>query len=314
MKQLQLSQVHRSLGAKMMPFAGWEMPLKYTGIIDEHLTVREKVGLFDISHMGEILVRGENALEFLQHITSNDVSRLEVDDAHYSTVLNERGGVKDDVFVYRIDEQEYMVVVNAVNDEKIRKWFQQQTQEKVEVKDITETTVMLALQGPKAQDVLQKSTDFELSELKRFKVRQMKVASIESLVSRSGYTGEDGFELYIFDQSKSDPQRAKRIWDELLRAGKDTDIRPCGLGARDSLRLEAGFALYGHELTEEITPLEARIGFTVKYDKGEFIGREALLKQKERGVNRKRIGLKMKDRGIPRRDHRILKDEKEIGR
>ncbi|MEA1904761.1 MAG: glycine cleavage system aminomethyltransferase GcvT, partial [Candidatus Hadarchaeota archaeon] len=192
MKQLQLSQVHRSLGAKMVPFAGWEMPLKYTGIIDEHLAVREGVGLFDISHMGEILVRGENALEFLQRVTSNDVSRLVVGDTHYSTVLNEKGGVKDDVFVYRIDEQEYMVVVNAVNDEKIYKWFQQQTKEKVEIKDITTTTVMLALQGPKAQDILQKSTDFELSELKRFRVRQMKVASIESLVSRSGYTGEDG--------------------------------------------------------------------------------------------------------------------------
>jgi aminomethyltransferase len=298
----------------MVPFAGWEMPLKYTSIIDEHLAVREKVGLFDISHMGEILVRGENALEFLQYVTSNDVSRLGVGDAHYSMILNERGGVKDDGLVYQIDEQEYMVVTNAVNDEKIYKWFQQQPQEKVEVKDITTTTVMLALQGPKAQDILQKSTDSELSELKRFKARLMKVAGIESLVSRSGYTGEDGFELYIFDQSKSDPRRAKRIWDELLRTGKDANIKPCGLGARDSLRLEAGLVLYGYELTEEITPLEARIGFTVKFDKGEFIGREALLRQKEQGIDRKRIGLKMKDRGIPRRGHRILKDEKEIGR
>ena len=313
MKQLPLSQVHRSLGAKMMPFAGWEMPLKYTSIIDEHLAVREEVGLFDISHMGEILVQGEGALEFLQRVTSNDVSKLEVGDAHYSTVLNEEGGVKDDVFVYRTDEQEYMVVVNAVNDEKIYRWFQQQAQKGVELKDITATTVMLALQGPKAQDVLQKITDFKLEELKRFKAKRMKVAGIESLVSRSGYTGEDGFEIYVFDQSRTDFQRAKRIWDELLHAGENAGIKPCGLGARDSLRLEAGFVLYGHELTEEITPLEARIGFAVKYDKGEFIGRSALLRQKEQGVNRKRIGIKMKDRGIPRQDYRIFKNGKEIG-
>lgn len=313
MKQLQLAQDHRSLGAKMVPFAGWEMPLKYTGIIDEHLAVRGEVGLFDISHMGEISVCGEEALEFLQRVTSNDVSKLEVGDAHYSTVLNEEGGVKDDVFVYRTGEQEYMVVVNAVNDEKIYRWFKQQAREGVEIKDITATTVMLALQGPKAQDVLQKITDFELGELQRFKASRMKVAGIESLVSRSGYTGEDGFELYIFDQSKDDYQRAERIWNELLHAGEDAGIKPCGLGARDSLRLEAGFVLYGHELTEEITPLEARIGFTVKYDKGEFIGRGALIKRKEQGVSRKRIGIKMKDRGIPRQGHRIFKDGREIG-
>ncbi len=314
MKQLQLSQVHQALGAELVQFAGWEMPLKYSRIIEEHLAVRRAVGLFDVSHMGEISIGGADALDFLQQMTSNNVLKLEVGAAQYAMVLNERGGVKDDVFVYRIGERDYMVVVNAVNVDKIYEWFRQKAGGEVKINDITDTTVMLALQGPRAQEVLQQLTDFELSELKRFRVAHAKVAGTETLVSRSGYTGEDGFELYILEQSASKAKQAEKVWNELLRIGEGAGIKPCGLGARDSLRLEAGFVLYGHELDEETTPLEALIDFAVKLDKGEFIGREALVEQREQGIKRKRIGLKMKGRGIPRQGYRMLKDGEEIGR
>lgn len=276
--------------------------------------MRNAVGLFDISHMGEIFVSGEGALDFLQRVTSNDVTRLEVGAAQYSTVLNDRGGVKDDVFIYRVDEREYMVVVNAVNADKIYGWFRQHASGGVRVNNVTDTTVMLALQGPKAQEVLQHLTDFELSGLKRFKIARAEVAGVETLVSRSGYTGEDGFELYILEQAAPKAERAEKVWGELLRAGKSAGIKPCGLGARNSLRLEAGFVLYGNELTEDITPLEALIDFAVKFDKGEFIGREALAEQKEQGIKRERVGLRMKDRGIPRQGYRMFKGEEEIGR
>jgi aminomethyltransferase len=313
MKQLQLSQVHSSFGAELVQFAGWEMPLKYSRIIEEHLAVRRAVGLFDVSHMGEISIGGADALDFLQRMTSNNVLKLEVGAAQYAMVLNERGGVKDDVFVYRIGERDYMVVVNAVNIDKIYEWFRQKTDGEVRINNITDTTVMLALQGPRAQEVLQQLTDFELSGLKRFRVANAEVAGVETLVSRSGYTGEDGFELYILEQAASKAEQSEKVWNELLRIGEDVGIKPCGLGARDSLRLEAGFVLYGHELNEETTPLEALIDFAVKFDKGEFIGREALVEQREQGIKRKRIGLKMKGRGIPRQGYLMLKDGEEIG-
>ncbi len=287
--------------------------MKYTSIAEEHLAVREAVGLFDVSHMGEISVRGRDAEAFLQRVTSNDVSKLGVLDAHYSTVLNERGGVKDDVFVYRTGECKYMLVTNAVNVEKICDWFRQHASDKVEIQNITMTTLMLALQGPKSQRVLQGLTDFKLSELKRFEAAHMKVADLPALVSRTGYTGEDGFELYLTDVSASDPARAERLWNAILRAGEGVDIKPCGLGARNTTRLEAGCVLYGHELTEDITPYEARIGFVVKLEKGEFIGREALVKQKEAGVKRKRIGLRMREPGVPREGCKIFKGGREVG-
>lgn len=313
MKSLHLAQAHRSLGAKMVPFAGWEMPLQYSGIVEEHLAVRNAAGLFDISHMGEISVKGEGALDFLQRVTTNDVSKLVVGEAHYSIVLNERGGTKDDIFVYRTGEQEYMVVVNAVNTEKIYGWFKQKRKGKADVQDITMTTVMLALQGPKAQAILQKLADFKLSTLGRFKTAPAEVVGVRVLISRSGYTGEDGFELYLADEPQSKAARAEKLWRELLRAGAEFGIKPCGLGARDSLRLEAGYVLYGHELTEEITPLEARVGFVVKLDKGDFIGRDPLLKQKEKGLSRARIGLRMREKGVPREDYKILAEGKEVG-
>jgi len=313
MKQLHLAKVHRELKAQMAEFAGWDMPLQYSGIIEEHLAVRNAAGLFDISHMGEISVRGPNALDFLQRVTTNDVSKLAIGDAHYSTVLNENGGTLDDIFVYRLGEHDYMVVANAVNVDKIFKWFKNQAKDEVELNDITMSTVMLALQGPMAQATLQKLTSFDLKTLGRFKSAFIEIAGTKMLISRSGYTGEDGFELYLMDEPQSEPSRAEKLWNELLNAGKEFGIRPCGLGARDSLRLEAGYVLYGHELAEYITPLEARIGFAVKLDKGDFIGREALLKQKEKGLTRTRIGLCMGDKGVPRQGYKVLADREEAG-
>ncbi|KXB03827.1 hypothetical protein AKJ48_03625 [candidate division MSBL1 archaeon SCGC-AAA261O19] len=312
MKKLQLSSVHKSLGAEMTQFAGWEMPVKYTRIVEEHLAVRNAVGLFDISHMGEISIVGEGALEFLQKVTSKDVSKLGIGMAHYTMVPNEQGGVKDDVVVYHLEEQDYMVVTNAVNATKIYEWFKQHTPSDIQIDDITNDTVLFALQGPRAQAVLQKLTDFELEDLNRFSNSFIKIAGVKALASRSGYTGEDGFELYVFKQLE-DSSQGERIWNELLRVGGEEEIKPCGLGARNSLRLEAGLPLYGHELTEEITPLEARLGFTVKFGKGEFIGRKALQEQKEEGVNSWRIGLKMEERGIPREGYKLIHDGKEIG-
>ncbi len=314
MKQLHLAKVHRSLSAQMVPFAGWEMPLQYSGIVGEHMAVREAVGLFDISHMGEISVRGPMALDFLQRVTTNDISKLMVKEAHYSTVLNERGGTKDDIFTYRLGEQDYMVVVNAANADKIFEWFKSQAEGDVEIENITMSTVMLAPQGSKAQAVLQKLTDFDLGTLGRFRAGFIEVAGMEVLVSRSGYTGEDGFEIYLMGEPQSKPMRGEKLWNELLRAGLEFGIKPCGLGARDSLRIEAGYVLYGHELTEEITPLEARIGFVVKFDKGDFIGREPLLEQKGGGLSRVRVGLRMRERGVPREGYGILADGEVVGR
>lgn len=297
----------------MVPFAGWEMPLKYSGIVEEHLAVREAVGLFDVSHMGEILVMGKDAGSFLQRTTTNDISRLNVFDAHYSTVLNERGGIMDDVFVYRVEEQAYMVVTNAVNVEKIYGWFKQQESGDVEIQNITDTTLMLALQGPRAEQVLQQLTEFELDQLRRFGATSIEVAGLPTLVSRTGYTGEDGFELYLTGEPASNPARAERLWNVLLSAGRGVGIKPCGLGARDTTRLEAGFVLYDHELNEETTPFEAKIPYAVKLEKGEFIGRESLMRQKATSLRRVRIGMRMLDRGVPRQGYKVLEDGEEVG-
>ncbi len=312
MKQLHLARAHRSLGAELVPFAGWEMPLKYTSVAEEHFAVREAVGLFDASHMGEFIVMGPRALDFLQLVTSNDVSKLAVGGAQYSTVLNERGGIRDDVVVYRLGEDEFMVVCNAVNVEKLNDWFGKHGAG-VDIRDTTISTALLAIQGPKAQQVLQPLTKFNLAQLKRFKAAETEVAGVHTLVSRSGYTGENGYELFVFDEPVSNPARVEKLWMALLQAGKGKSIKPCGLGARDTTRLEAGMCLYGNELTEEITPLEARIEFVVKLEKGEFIGRDPLLKQKNTGPKHVRVGLRMLEAGVPRQGYGVFRDGKKIG-
>jgi len=313
MKQLPLANIHRSLGAQFVEFAGWEMPLSYTSLVEEHMTVRDAVGVFDVSHMGKISVKGVGALDFLQGVTTNDVSKLNVGKIQYSTVLNERGGTRDDVLVYLLDEDNYLIVCNAVNVEKIREWFHENNEDRTMIDDLTMETPLFALQGPKALPTLQSLTDYDLSRIGRFRTAWIEVAGSKILASRSGYTGEDGFELFLMDEPVANPKGAEKIWKALLEAGKDHGIKPCGLGARDTLRLEAGLCLYGNELNEEISPLEARIEFAVKLDKGDFVGRDALLKQKKSGLRKIRVGLRMLEPGIPRHGYEIYREGEKIG-
>lgn len=313
MKQLQLARAHRSLGAEMVEFAGWEMPIKYSSIAEEHMAVREAAGLFDVSHMGEFSVRGPGVMEFLQLVTSNDVSKLVVGAAQYSTVLNQNGGTRDDIVVYRLGEQDFMVVCNASNVEKIKGWFLKNMGAGVEFKDITMSTVLLSIQGPAAEAILQGLTSSDLSQIKRFKFSQIEISGLKVLVSRSGYTGENGFEIFLMDELASNPARAEKLLNALVEGGKGRGLKPCGLGARDTTRLEAGLCLYGNDLTEEITPLEARLDFVVKLEKNKFIGKEVLLRQKSSGLKKARVGLRMLEPGVPRQEYRILKEGRAIG-
>jgi aminomethyltransferase len=296
----------------MVEFAGWEMPMKFSSIAEEHMAVREAAGLFDVSHMGEFMIRGPAALDFLQKVTTNNVSMLAVGGAQYSTVVNERGGTLDDVVIYRLGEQEFMLVCNASNVEKIWNWFVRHAG-KADLKDMTMTTVLLAIQGPKAQKILQRLTDFDLNQVKRFHGVWAEVSGLKVWVSRSGYTGEDGFELFLVNVPQSSPEDAEKLWGAIVDAGEKDGLKPCGLGSRDTTRLEAGLCLYGNELTEEISPLEAKIGFVVKLDKGDFVGKEALLRQKEAGLKRVRVGLRMLEAGIPRSGYGIFRGEEKIG-
>ena len=311
MKQLILEDAHAEAGAQFVEFAGWRMPIQYSSIAEEHMAVRERAGLFDVSHMGEFLIKGRDALEFLQRLTSNDVSKLEEGGAQYTTVLNENGGVKDDVVIYRLAKAQFLLVCNAVNVEKLEGWFQEYAGVGVEVANISDTTVLLALQGPAAQDVLQLLSRTDLRTIERFHGMWGEVAGVSAWMSRTGYTGEDGFEIFLFDVEKQ--ETAREVWDSIMEAGKRFGLKPCGLGARDTTRLEAGLCLYGNELTEEITPLEARISFVVKFEKGDFIGREALLQLKEKGLPRTRVGFKMLEPGIPRKGMRVFAGGEEIG-
>lgn len=312
MKHLLLESVHEEAGAQFMEFAGWRMPIQYSSIAEEHMAVRNRAGLFDVSHMGEFLISGQDALKFIQRVTSNDVLSLEEEGVQYSTVLNERGGVKDDVMVYRMAKARFLLVCNASNVEKLENWFAQHKLPGVDIVNISDTTVLLALQGPAAQEVLQPFSSVDLRTVEHFNGTWAEIADTRAWISRTGYTGEDGFEIFLFDVEN--PEVARKVWDVLIEAGKQAGLKPCGLGARDTLRLEAGLCLYGNELEEDITPLEARISFVVKFEKeGGFIGREALLKLKEQGLHRIRVGFRMLESGVPRKGMRILVAGEEAG-
>jgi len=302
----------------MVEFVGWYMPLWYEdtgGIIKEHMAVRESVGIFDVTHMGRFLISGSGAESFLQYVTTNNVKRLKkLGQGHYSVVCNEKGGIKDDITLFRIEDNKYVMVTNAVNREKIYKWFKVKSQDfDVKIEDISDITCMFAVQGPKAQPTLEKLTSDDLSGIKRYWCILTKLEGYNTIVSRSGYTGEDGFEIIMLDVPFSEKEKAVDLWEKILKAGKEYRIKPCGLGARDTLRLEAGMVLYGNDIDENISPLEARLGFVVKFKKGDFIGREALLRQKEEGVKRKRVGLELFGRRVPRHGYEILKDNEKIG-
>ena len=305
LRRTPLYDEHKALDARLVGFSGWEMPVQYEGIKAEHQAVRERVGLFDVSHMGELVFRGPDAEEAVQRLVTRDISRLEEGQAGYSAVCYESGGTVDDVLVYR-RPGDFLVVVNAANREKDLDHFRANTQDlDVEVADESDDWALLALQGPQAADLLQELTGASLSDLGYYRSLEDEVAGARAMISRTGYTGEDGFEIYL------SPDDAPRLWRELIRAG----ATPAGLGARDTLRLEAGMCLYGNELDPETTPLEAGIGFVVHLDKEEgFIGRDALKREKEEGLRKRLIGFEVEGRGIARHDHPVKVGGETVGR
>jgi len=300
MKNTALTEKHIQLGAKMVPFAGYNMPVQYAGINVEHDTVRKGVGVFDVSHMGELILKGDHALDLIQKVTSNDASKLYDGKVQYSCLPNETGGIVDDLLVYRLGEKTYMLVVNASNIEKDWNWISKYNTFGVEMKDISDRTSLLAVQGPKAADALQSLTDIDLASMEYYSFKKGKFAGIDNvLVSATGYTGAGGFEIYF------ENQYADQIWDAIFKAGEPFGIKPIGLGARDTLRLEMGFCLYGNDIDDTTSPLEAGLGWVTKFSK-EFTNSQALQQQKQEGVKRKLVGFEMIDRGIPRHDYEIV--------
>lgn len=300
-----LHHLHRTLGARMVPFAGWEMPVQYEGVIAEHRAVRQAAGVFDLSHMGEIEVRGNGALAFLNFVLTNDASRLEVGQAQYTLLTYTDGTVADDTILYRLPDH-YLLVVNASNREKDLDWLQHQSLGfgNVELRDVSDQTALIALQGPQAEAVLAPLTDLDLTTLRYYRAAEAYVSGLPALIARTGYTGEDGFELFLNNEA------APKVWDSLLAA---PETRPVGLAARDTLRLEAGLALYGRELTEDINPYEAGLGWAVKMEKGDFSGREALEREKKLGPARKLVGFELLDRGVPRAEQDVRKHGEHVG-
>lgn len=309
LKKTPLNEVHRSLGGKMVDFGGWDMPVQYpAGVIAEHLATRERAGLFDVSHMGEIHVDGAEAIPFVNSITTNDVAKLVDGQAHYSALTNERGGVIDDLLVYRFAEDRLLLVVNAGTQDNDWDWISSNRGDyDVDLRHASVDYCQIAIQGPKATGILQKLTETDLSAVKYYHFTTGEVDGVSSIISRTGYTGEDGFEVY------ADASAAEQLWNKLMEAGQEEGILPCGLAARNTLRLESAMSLYGHELGEDISPLEANLGWICKLGKGEFVGREALLKQKESGLDRKLVGFEMVDKGIARDGFPVFIEDEKLG-
>jgi aminomethyltransferase len=312
LKQTPLNSAHRQLGARMVDFGGWDMPVQYpAGTIEEHLRTRNHAGLFDVSHMGEVDVRGADAIAFLNRITSNDVTKLVDGQAQYSALTTPQGTVIDDLLVYRLAADHLLLVVNASTTEKDWEWIKSHhAGESVELKNVSADYCQLALQGPDAQTILKKLTDVPLAEIKYYHFTPGRVDGVDGIVSRTGYTGEDGFEVY------APADRAEQLWNKILDAGdtgSPTGVLPCGLAARNTLRLEAGMALYGNDIDETTTLLEANLGWICKLDKGDFVGREALAQQKQGGVKRKLVGFEVTERGIARDHQDVLINGERVG-
>ena len=301
MKNTALSHIHEQLGAKMVPFAGYNMPVQYEGVTAEHLTVRESVGVFDVSHMGEFLVEGENALALIQKVTSNDASKLEIGDAQYSCFPNEDNGIVDDLICYRLKENTYLLVVNASNIKKDWNWINKYNEEfGAALRDLSEGYSLLAIQGPKAVEAMQSLTSLDLADIPFYKFKIGDFAGIENvIISATGYTGSGGFEIYC----KND--EVEQIWTNIFEAGKDFGIKPIGLAARDTLRLEMGYCLYGNDINDTTSPIEAGLGWITKFTK-DFVNHEALAKQKEQKPTRKLVAFELDERGIPRHDYDIV--------
>ncbi len=309
MKKTALTDVHIALGAKMVPFAGFNMPVQYTGINDEHETVRTAVGMFDVSHMGEFILKGEKALDLIQKVSSNDASKLYDGKVQYGYLPNENGGIVDDFLTYKIDDKTYLLVVNASNIDKDWDWISKFNTEGVEMKNISDETSLFAVQGPKAADALQKLTDIDLAPMEYYSFQKGVFAGVENvLVSATGYTGAGGFEIYVANEN------AEKVWNAIMEAGQEFGIKPIGLGARDTLRLEMGFCLYGNDIDDNTSPLAAGLGWVTKFSK-DFVNSENLKAEKEKGVSQKLVGFEMIDRGIPRHDYEIVDaDGNKIGR
>ncbi len=308
MKVTAFHPIHQKLNAKLVPFAGFEMPIEYSGITNEHMQVRNSVGVFDVSHMGEFWVKGEKALDFIQNITSNDAAKLKIGDAQYSCFPNGNGGIVDDLLVYKYDDEKYMLVVNASNIDKDWDWCVKNNTMQAELENASDQISQLAIQGPDTIKTLQKLTDINLDEIPYYSFTTGSIAGVqEVIISNTGYTGAGGFELYMYNKD------AETIWDAIFKAGEEFGILPIGLGARDTLRLEKGYCLYGNDIDDSTSPIEAGLGWITKFtDSKNFIDKDFLQSQKTNGVSKKLKGFKMIDRGIPRKDYEIVDSEDQI--
>jgi aminomethyltransferase len=307
LKVTPLHDLHKEAGARMVDFNGWEMPLYYTSIIEEHNVVRESVGLFDVSHMGEIDIEGPDAQETIQRLTTNDIKRLKEGMIQYSVMCNNNGGIIDDLLVYMLAQDHYMLCVNASNTEKDFNWIQENKVRDTRIRDISRDISQIAIQGGNSEKILQILTDIDLSVIKYYRFRKGKIDGIDAIISRTGYTGEDGFEIYL------DNTYSIRLWKSLLHVGAGFGIKPIGLGARDTLRIEMKYPLYGNDISEIISPIEAGMEWIVKLDKGDFIGKDAILREMKEGVKRRLVGFMMLEKGIARPHYKIYHKEIEIG-
>jgi len=301
-KRTALFSEHKSLNAKIVPFAGYEMPVSYKGIITEHNAVRNSAGLFDVSHMGEVLVTGNNALNFIQNITINDASTLAVGQAQYSAMCYENGGIIDDLLVYKLAEQKYLLVINASNIDKDFSWMLENKLDDMVLENVSENYSLIALQGPKSVEILKQLTATDVEKIDYYHFVEGEVCGVEAIISRTGYTGELGFELYI----SSNEAKSQKVWSELLKAGEAYCIEPAGLGARDTLRLEMGYCLYGNDINEQTNPLEAGLGWITKLSKNNFIGKSVIAKCKENGITKKLVSIEILERAIPRQHYEIV--------
>jgi glycine cleavage system T protein (aminomethyltransferase) len=306
-KRTALYAVHKAAGARMTEFGGWDMPIEYAGITQEHLAVRTHAGLFDVSHMGEITVRGPKALDFLQSITCNDVARLSDHQAQYSALMYPQGSAVDDCVIHRLGENDYFICVNAANTDKDFAWLVEHNSLGAEMENVSSQYSQLALQGPRAVAILSNVTGFDLASIRTYWFSPAECCGVDGLLARTGYTGEDGFEFYF------SPEHSEHVWNALLEAGKDEGLQSVGLGARNTLRLEAGYSLYGHELDENTTLLEANLGWICKLDKGDFLGRDALLKQREGDLRKKLVGFEMAEPGIARDGYAVWIGGEKVG-
>jgi aminomethyltransferase len=308
LRKTALNSLHRRLGAKMVNFGGWDMPLEYSGILAEHEAVRTRAGLFDVSHMGEIEIRGAQALDLVQRVSCNDAAKLVVGQAHYSGLMTERGTFVDDLLVHKLSDTHYLLCVNAGNQEQDFEHIEANNKFEAQVENAGPRYSQLAIQGPRAKEILQRLTPLPLDSIRYYHFAFGDVSGVHCLIARTGYTGEDGFEIYF------DPEHSEKLWSDLMEAGKSDGLLPCGLGARNTLRLEAGMCLYGHEIDETTTPLEAGLGWICKLDKGPFLGSNVLNEQKRCGIDRRLVGFEMLDKRIGRDGYPVLIDSREAGR